>query len=73
MSGNGLRAEGGAAVAQAMKNYKQLTSVNLRCMSCLCVLPLCLVQCVRLGCALAQLPAVTADRSVCFVLLCRYV
>ena len=36
MSGNELGAEGGAAVAEAMKSCKQLTSVNLRGMSCLC-------------------------------------
>ena len=36
MSDNELGAEGGAAVAEAMKSCKQLTSVNLQGMSCLC-------------------------------------
>ena len=33
-SDNGLGAEGGAAVAEAMKSCKQLTSVNLAGMQC---------------------------------------
>ena len=45
MSDNALGAEGGAAVAEAMKSCKQLTSVNLRGMSCLCAV--CVCVCLR--------------------------
>ena len=43
MPGNKLGAEGGAAVAEAMKSCKQLTIVDLEGMSCLCAVRVCVL------------------------------
>ena len=51
---NELGAEGGAAVAEAMKSCKQLTSVILGCMSCLCACCVLAEVCVCWRC-LSQL------------------
>ena len=48
MPDNDLGAEGGAAVAEAMKSCKQLPSVNLASMSCGCAL------CDVCGCAMCE-------------------
>ena len=50
-SDNGLGAEGGAAVADAMKSCTQLTSVNLECMCCGIAVCLLWFVCVVLWCA----------------------
>ena len=66
-SENMLGAEGGLAVAEAMKSCKQLTSVDLWGMCMVCVLCLCcVVRCVRLVRVLVQLwPVVTVFGGGC--------
>ena len=50
-SGNKLRAQGGAAVVDAMKSCTQLTSLNLECMCCRLACCLSVVVCVLgIGC-----------------------
>ena len=64
-----LGAEGGLAVAEAMKSCKQLTRVNLAGMYCVCCVPvLCGAMCEACVCVLVQLwPVATVFGGRCCV------
>ena len=61
-----LGPEGGAAVAEAMKSCKQLTSVNLGCMYG-AVSVLCVAMCEACECVLVQLWLVATVFGGCCV------
>ena len=68
VSGNTLGPEGGLAVTEAMKSCKQLTSVNLASMYCVCCVPvLCGAMCEACECVLVQLWLVATVFGGCSV------